>query len=94
MLIKKATKDERFGQLKTDRGSINSIQAHSFEDETPGVPRSKSLPSSRNNQITKSHIPPLPHREQSTHSIATPQQGQSPASNSSETFRRTRCVLL
>lgn len=94
MLIKKATEDKRYGQLTNTNRSNNSIQAssitHPFEDETPGVPRTKSLPSSRSTQITRSHV--APPREQPIATPPPPQQDQPPASNSGEIFRR--CVLL
>ena len=91
MLIKKASEDSRYGQVtRTDHYNSKSIQAstvtHPFEDEELMVPRTKSLPPSRSNQIVRS--PPQ--------SILSPQAQQEPqpgtASNSGDNARR--CVIL
>ena len=102
MLIKKASQDKRYGQLtRTNRYSNNNIQAstvtHPFEDETLLGPRTKSLPPSRSNQVTRSqmHVAP-PQQEQPLVTPPPPQQEQPPvpASSSSDIPVLRRCVLL
>ena len=99
MLIKKASQDARYGQLtRSNRYSNNSIHAssvtHPFEDDTLMVPRTKSLPPSRSNQVNNRgcvivNVVPAAQQEQPS---PPPQQEQPPASGSGDILRR--CVIL
>ena len=98
MLIKKASQDARYGQLtRSNHYSNNSIHAssvtHPFEDDTLMVPRTKSLPTSRNNQVNRGYVivnvAPAVQQEQPSPS---PRQEQPPASGSGDILRR--CVIL
>lgn len=93
MLIKKASQDEGYGQLtRANHCSSNSIQAstvtHPFEDEL--LPRTKSLPTARNNLVsTRSSVAPAPRQDHDQSRAPPPPQQDQVPSNATR-----RCVIL